>query len=501
MKPSLFAQHAPLIATVIFIVGTSIGQPPEQLKRASELFRQGSESYSNNHYDDAIAKYSEYVKIRPTVAPGWYNRGLAYRQKAEAAMNRADFERAEADFSQAIKLDSKDADYWLQRGNVRLRLVPVDFNRQVPQAIADYTEAIKLRPDLALAYRGRGQVYAEANRQAEAMVDLSKAIQLDPNDYVALYTRGKLYSFEKKYAAARADLESAIRLFPGYEAAKGYLNFVNSSEASSKTAPSSASTAITGPPVVRPPTTASPPSSAISDPHSGHKMADDAARARDHPKVIDAVTKTLPLIKMESEGVPVDDLTMTHVYLDLLRKRARAHMALKRYNEANADYKRAAMDALTNMNRYNAKAAAELRAPSAIHTAGIMGGLQTGFSTIVCKSSFDSVSEWIATVGREQPDEMIVKLSASVLMGATREICAATYVMHGTFETLKSTPRSPSRTAHLNTAIERYTEAIKYMQVYRAAYIERAKVYRELGRTDLAAADEKKASELPVSKR
>jgi len=47
-------------------------------------------------------------------------------------------------------------------------------------------------------------------------------------------------------------------------------------------------------------------------------------------------------------------------------------------------------------------------------------------------------------------------------------------------------------------AIERYSEAINYLKVFRPAYVARAKAYRELGRTDLAIADEQKAATLPV---
>lgn len=414
-------------------------------------------------------------------------------------MSRSDFEKALADFSQAIKLDPKDADFWLHRGHVRLRLIPVDFAKQVPAAIADYTEVIKRKPTSAAGYTGRAQVYEESNRTVEAMDDLNKALQLDPNDYIALYTRGKLHSSDKRFAAARADLEKAIRLNPQYEVAKSYLNYVNSNDLGRKT------TVAVNTPLATPAkpvaTTSAPTTTATNYYNDGPKLADEAAKAGDHRKVIEIVTKTLPTIAMRSNGVPAKDLD-AFVYLDLLRKRAKAYLALKLYNEAKVEYVRVATDALDNMNAYNTQASKAMESDKGSGGGAIMATVHTTSSTIICKSTFAAIGEWGDTLGRERPSDMAMQLTASFMMAATREICATSYYMHGLFEEAKgySYAGAQRKTSLLNTAIERYTEAIKYMNILRPAYVARAKTYRELGRIDLALADEKKASELPVGK-
>jgi len=48
------------------------------------------------------------------------------------------------------------------------------------KAGADYTRAIELEPNLAVAYYNRGVAYLRKDKYDEAIADLTKAIELDP---------------------------------------------------------------------------------------------------------------------------------------------------------------------------------------------------------------------------------------------------------------------------------------------------------------------------------
>ena len=172
-------------------------------------------------------------------------------------------------------------------------------------------------------------------------------------------------------------------------------------------------------------------------------------------------------------------------------------MALKQYANADADYETAAMDAMSNMNRHGQNANAELAKDRTGMGAGmILGSLENSYATIICDSSFTSVSEWIAAIDRDRPTDNSAKLRSAIVMGATRQVCAANYTTKGTFDRSKTIGSAGDRTKPLNEAIASYTKAINYMQVFREAYVQRAKAYRELGRIDLAIADEQKAATL-----
>lgn len=482
----------PLAAVLVMVVlaGTSQGQTAEQLKRASELFKQGTANYSSARYDAAIANYNEYLKIRPTVAAGWYNRGLAYKQKAEAAMSRMDFEKAEADFTQAIKLDPKDADFWLHRGHVRSRLVPVDFANKLPQAIADYTQVIKLRPNASEGYTGRGRMYEESNQSEKALADLNKALQLNPRDYVAYFTRGKVHGLSKNYAAARSDLEYAIRLFPDYAAAKSLLEYIN--REGQKSGVSSPVTATSKAP------TAS--EALISDAQSGYKLADEAEKRGDHAAVISLVTRTLPMIPLAAEWQPRDDL-MTFPYLALVKMRARALAALRRDTEADKDYSVHGMAAIRTISRYMKASSTQLMADNTVSGSGtIMARLESSKAVITCKSGLEVANEWSDLVKRTRPNDNKTLLGSAIAIAGLRETCSYAYRMHASNQLGGITYDRGDKAKYLNDAIASLTEAIRLFPGEPKTYLERAKAYRELGRPDLAVADEQKSRELPTPK-
>ena len=108
------------------------------------------------------------------------------------------------------------ADTYFRRGYAKAELG--DYKG----AIADYTEVIRLQPDMASAHYNRGVVKAELEQDFAAIADYDTAIRLKP-DYVDAYNnRGLVKSRLGQHFAAIADYDTAIRLKPDY--AKAYNN-------------------------------------------------------------------------------------------------------------------------------------------------------------------------------------------------------------------------------------------------------------------------------------
>lgn len=461
-------------------------QTAEQLKRASELFKQANGDYSAGRNDAAIAGYTEYLKIRPTASTGWYNRGLAYMQKADAAMSQTDYERAEADFSQAIKLDPKDAEFWLNRGHVRSRLMSIDFANKLPQAIADYTQAIKLNPKLSGAYTGRGRVYEESNQHAKALPDLNKALQLDPNDYVALYTRGKVYGYTKNYPAARADLEKALRLYPNYAQARSFLSFVNDE---ARKASATKSTPASG-------ANPAPPITSLAE---LYKKAEAAEKAGDHPQVLILSARSLELIPMNGESLTANDLE-TSVYLTLLRMRAKAYSSLGQHAKSDDEYSSHGLASVRNMSRYLKSANATLRADKLGSSGGwIMAKIEAFKGVQVCNAGIVAGREWMDVVERLRPKDTLTGIRAGLMFAGIKDMCAASYMVYGDYQANQDGDKAMLNKG-LNDALSSYNTAITFTPRDPRPYAGRAKIYRKLGRNDLAAADEQKARELPTPK-
>ena len=62
------------------------------------------------------------------------------------------------------------------------------------QAIAYFTEAIRLDPNYASAFRDRGQLYEDRGDNEQAIADYTEAIRLDPKDVLAYFRRGRVYA-------------------------------------------------------------------------------------------------------------------------------------------------------------------------------------------------------------------------------------------------------------------------------------------------------------------
>ncbi|MEQ1604389.1 MAG: tetratricopeptide repeat protein [Pyrinomonadaceae bacterium] len=469
----------------MFTAAVAFAQPTDRLKEASDMFRAATEDYRANRLDAAIEKYTQYLKIRPDAASAWYNRGLAYRERAERAIIRADFEKAEADFSQAIKIDPKDADHWLYRGLVRRMLLRVDYSK-ADGGILDLSEAIRLNPSSAAAYSGRGQIYAEKNDHKKALPDLDRAIQLNSSDYVAYFTRGKISGYNKDYSGSRSDMEAALRLQPSYEAARIFLKYINEEAAKNSGAKTPVTTAA-----------AVTPAKPVTDIGDGYKEAEEAEKTGNNRLVVDIAARAIQGIPMIAARQPADNL-ITSVYLRLLQKKAKANSALGKYVDSDADYYTAVLAAMNNTSR-DMEAANKRLAGDRTGMGGgdIMAGVEAAKGVIICKAGMEIGLEWINAVEKTRPKDLAVGITAGMSLAGLREVCSLVYQLQGGTRSLAAINNKTDRLRILNEAITAYTEAIKLTPKDPRPYAGRAKLYRDTGRADLAAADEQKVRELP----
>ena len=86
-------------------------------------------------------------------------------------------------------------------------------------AIEDYSKAIGLDPDLAIAYNNRGSAKDDLEDYSGAIADYSKAIELDPDYALAYNNRGFAKDNLEDYNGAIRDYTKAIELDPNYAAA------------------------------------------------------------------------------------------------------------------------------------------------------------------------------------------------------------------------------------------------------------------------------------------
>jgi tetratricopeptide (TPR) repeat protein len=86
------------------------------------------------------------------------------------------------------------------------------MTRDDKQALADFTQAVALDPQLAEGYHHRGRVYGRYNHYERALADFNRALALDPRFAAAYADRGFIYEKQGQYAKALADYTHALAL-------------------------------------------------------------------------------------------------------------------------------------------------------------------------------------------------------------------------------------------------------------------------------------------------
>jgi membrane protease YdiL (CAAX protease family)/Flp pilus assembly protein TadD len=194
----------------------------------------GNQHLKRGELDDAIADYTEAIRLVPNDPSAYFNRGLARFNKGQHAEALPDFDRA-------IELDPKMADAYLYRGMARHNL------RRHDKALADYSQALRLDPEEVLAYTNRarirfsrqdldgaladldealrrkpvadtlvlrGHLHLRKDAADKAIRDFTEAIRTEPRNAVAFYLRGFAYQARGEDARALDDFKEAARLDP-----------------------------------------------------------------------------------------------------------------------------------------------------------------------------------------------------------------------------------------------------------------------------------------------
>jgi len=140
-------------------------------------------------------------KTSELTAEEWYNLG---KNKGQSG----DYKGAIADLNQAIKIKPDYANAYNGRGVAKYNL----GDKQ--GAIADYNQAIKIKPDYADAYHNRGLAKYNLGDKQGAIADYNQAIQLKPDYADAYNNRGVAKDDLGDNQGAITDYNQAIKIKP-----------------------------------------------------------------------------------------------------------------------------------------------------------------------------------------------------------------------------------------------------------------------------------------------
>ena len=146
------------ITTDAPIVGDFDREKYPILQNAILLKLNGEFGESIKEFNRAEREYGEMIQIH-------LNRGVAFYQTGQV-------KKAEADFTNCLKIDSTYIPALLNRG-----IIYTHSNR-IEKALADFNGAIDINPNEPAIYLNRAVAYRESNRKKLACSDLEKAKSL-----------------------------------------------------------------------------------------------------------------------------------------------------------------------------------------------------------------------------------------------------------------------------------------------------------------------------------
>ena len=118
------------------------------------------------------------------------------------------YQEALAAFEQAIRLDPEDASIYNGKGLVLSEL------KRYQEALAAYEHAIRVNPYFTNAYINKGFVLYNLKRYLEALIPFERAIQLEPTNASAYNLKGLVLNSLKRYQEALAAFEHALQFDP-----------------------------------------------------------------------------------------------------------------------------------------------------------------------------------------------------------------------------------------------------------------------------------------------
>ena len=119
-------------------------------------------------------------------------------------LQQEDFLGALETFTEAIRLDSNNADIYYLRG------ITYSQVKSYQRAVEDYKQAIRLNPNFAEAYFKQGVAYSKLENLEKALESYNQVIRLNPNIIGAYANRGSIYKQLGNLQKAKADFQQVI---------------------------------------------------------------------------------------------------------------------------------------------------------------------------------------------------------------------------------------------------------------------------------------------------
>ena len=194
---------------------------PEQTNaRAKEAFSKANVHYALGEFATAADLYQEAYKLKPDAA-FLYNAAQSYRlagnhQRALVLYKnyvlfypqQKNIPEAVAAYREAIRLDPRSTD-----AHNGLAITYAGSGR-LEEARAEFQAIVEIDPESTIGYYNLATALANLDRDVEAAAALREVIRINPNHYNARYNIGELLRLEGKFDDSAAQFREYLRLAP-----------------------------------------------------------------------------------------------------------------------------------------------------------------------------------------------------------------------------------------------------------------------------------------------
>ena len=174
----------------------------------NELVSEFAEAHKSKNYSDQVRTLTTILEKYPDKTPE-----LFYKGRGDAYYWLKDYTKSIEDYSIAITIKPDYALAISFRGNAYLNI------NEYTKAIKDYTTAIVLDPSFEKVYNNRGLAYFKIGEFNKAIEDFTDAIKIKTDFIESYINRGNAYSQSDDFNKAIADFTKAISINSKYSLA------------------------------------------------------------------------------------------------------------------------------------------------------------------------------------------------------------------------------------------------------------------------------------------
>ncbi len=167
-------------------------------QQATEHLAQGDRERAVDLDSLALEDFKASVAYDPGRWKSLHNRGVSQALHGH-------LKEAILDFDEVLKLKPDYANAWFNRGEIRLQVGAFE------KAIEDYTKSLELNPNDPGALQGRAQAHAKLGQHMRALADLNAVLTTKPDHAPALTDRGEVHAALGQWRQAADDFRAAAK--------------------------------------------------------------------------------------------------------------------------------------------------------------------------------------------------------------------------------------------------------------------------------------------------